>query len=174
METLIELKFINSLFSNSDFSIQVVRAHPLIEIRQTIIEQFEATVSQSSVPSPPLKQGFSSLSAECGQAYSACNTRDGDGQTPPHTPRLPSGKGGTAALPPSIPLSLSLPPFPCLSLYFSLSLFISPFIWQCSAFVPLCPSVVLVTLSISPYLPLRLSLSLCTSLSLSLAPPCRL
>ena len=35
LETLIELRFLNSSFSRSNFSIRVVRAYPLIEIRQT-------------------------------------------------------------------------------------------------------------------------------------------
>ena len=34
METLIELKFINSSFSSSNFSVRAVRAYPLIEIRR--------------------------------------------------------------------------------------------------------------------------------------------
>ena len=44
LETLVEIKFINSSFL----------AHPLFEIRQKVpVEQFEATVSQSTVPSQP-------------------------------------------------------------------------------------------------------------------------
>ena len=36
METLIELKFISSSFSSSNFSIRAFRAHPVVEIRQTV------------------------------------------------------------------------------------------------------------------------------------------
>ena len=54
METLIELKFLNSSFS-SLFSI--------IEIRQTAapVERFEATASQSAVPSAPPLSGARKL-----------------------------------------------------------------------------------------------------------------
>ena len=36
LETLIELRFLNSNFSSSKFSIRAFRAYPLIEIRQTV------------------------------------------------------------------------------------------------------------------------------------------
>ena len=36
LETLIELKFVNSSCSSSNFSIRVFRAYPLVEIRQTV------------------------------------------------------------------------------------------------------------------------------------------
>ena len=55
LETLIELNFLNSSHSSSNCSIRFVRAYPLVEIRQTApVEQFEATLSQSTVPSPLL------------------------------------------------------------------------------------------------------------------------
>ena len=37
LETLIELKFLNSSFSNSTLSVRAFRAYPLIEIRQAIL-----------------------------------------------------------------------------------------------------------------------------------------
>ena len=40
--------------SSSNFSIRTFRAYPRTEIRQFSVEQFEATASQSTVPSPPL------------------------------------------------------------------------------------------------------------------------
>ena len=61
--SLIELEFMNSSCSNSNLSARVVRAYPLIGTRQTVpcrairgdVERFEAAVSQSAVPSPPLR-----------------------------------------------------------------------------------------------------------------------
>ena len=59
LDTLIELKFLNSSFSSSNCSIRAFRAYPLIDIKLTVpyrpVEQFEATLSQSTVPSPPLQ-----------------------------------------------------------------------------------------------------------------------
>ena len=43
--------------SSSNFSIRAFRACPLIYIKQFPVEQFEATVSQSRVPSHPLQTG---------------------------------------------------------------------------------------------------------------------
>ena len=50
--TLIELEFLDSSFSSNNLSIRAFRAYPLIEIRQLPVERFEATASQSTVPSP--------------------------------------------------------------------------------------------------------------------------
>ena len=52
---LFELKLLNSSCSSSNFSIRVFRAYPLVETIQISVEQFEATVSQSTVPSLPLR-----------------------------------------------------------------------------------------------------------------------
>ena len=44
--------------SSTNFSIRVFRAYPLLELKldkQLPVEHFEATVSQSTVPSPPLR-----------------------------------------------------------------------------------------------------------------------
>ena len=65
-KTLIELKFLNSSFSSSNFSIRAFRARiskfELFELvlllkldKQLPVERFEAAVPQSAVPSPPLK-----------------------------------------------------------------------------------------------------------------------
>ena len=43
LETLIELRFLHSSLSRSNLSNRVVRACPLIEARQTVAEQFEAS-----------------------------------------------------------------------------------------------------------------------------------
>ena len=43
---------------SSNVSIRVVRAYPLMELnKQLLVEEFEATVSHSTVPSPPLIPG---------------------------------------------------------------------------------------------------------------------
>ena len=62
LETLIELRLVNSSFSSSNFSIRAFRACHLAEIRQTApcrailgkVERFEAAASQLAAPSPPL------------------------------------------------------------------------------------------------------------------------
>ena len=61
LETLVELKLLDSSFSSSNFSSRVARAYPLIEIRQLTlpVEQFEAAASvYSSLPS--LRRSYAS------------------------------------------------------------------------------------------------------------------
>ena len=53
LETLIELKFINSSCSNLSLLLELAKQFP--------VEQFEATVSQSRVPSPPVSYGCSEI-----------------------------------------------------------------------------------------------------------------
>ena len=61
MVTLIELKFLSSSFSCSNCSIRVVRAYPLIEIRQTVPCRASRAIRGSSISVdstlPPLRSG---------------------------------------------------------------------------------------------------------------------
>ena len=50
LETLIELKFVSVSFSSLSSLLKLDKQFP--------VEQFEATASQSTVPSPPLTTGF--------------------------------------------------------------------------------------------------------------------
>ena len=56
LETLIELRFLDSGFSSSNFSIRVFELVLLSKLnKQFSVERFEPTASQSSVPSPLLR-----------------------------------------------------------------------------------------------------------------------
>ena len=58
LETLIDLKFLNSSFSNSNFSIRAFRAYPLIEIRQTVpCRAIRGSNISVSTALPPLANG---------------------------------------------------------------------------------------------------------------------
>ena len=86
LETLIELRFLHSSFSSSDFSIRAFRAQisqfELFELvlllkldKQFTVEQFEATVSQSTGPSPPLRLAASARRRACGVSRCAARPR---------------------------------------------------------------------------------------------------
>ena len=88
LETIIELKFLNSYFSSSNFSIRAFRLILLLKLDEQLpVEQFEATVSQSTVPCPSLTD------VTLAEGHSWCST------FPTHIPAsilgsCRSGKGG--------------------------------------------------------------------------------
>ena len=73
LETLIERKFLNSSFSNSNFSIRVVRAYPLIKLRQTILNRAIRgdSISVSSTL-PPLSRSRRTRPASAARRPGAC------------------------------------------------------------------------------------------------------